>query len=81
VGIDELYWSQYGNMFQIGIAPCRIDIITQIDGLKYEETETVNAEVDGLVIPVISKIDFIKNKRAAGRQKDLADIESIESGS
>ena len=73
VGIDELYWSQYDNSFQIGVAPCRIDISTRIDGLKYEEVDTVDAEVDGLVIPVISKIDFIKNKRAAGRQKVLAE--------
>jgi hypothetical protein len=79
--IDELYLAQYGNMFQIGVAPCRIDLITQIDGVLYSNANKVDVEIEGIVIPVISKSDFIKNKRAAGRHKDLADIESLESGS
>jgi len=79
--IDDKYLATYGNMFQIGVAPCRIDIITQIDGVIYTDVKKIYALVDGLEIPVISKDDFIKNKKAAGRLKDLADVEALEGGS
>jgi predicted nucleotidyltransferase len=79
--IEVNYLSRYGNMFQIGVAPCRIDLITQIDGLRYEEVKFENAMVDGVELKIISREDFIRNKKAAGRLKDLADIESLENGS
>ena len=79
--IETDYLSRYGNMFQVGVAPCRIDIITQIDGLLYEDVKFENATVDGVEIKIISRDDFIRNKKAAGRLKDLADIESLENGS
>ena len=68
-------------MFQVGVAPCRIDLITQIDGLLYEDVKYENAMVDGVEIKIISRDDFIRNKKASGRLKDLADIESLENGS
>ena len=77
---DAEYLSRYGNMYQVGVAPCRIDVITQIDGVTYEEVRTQLVTVDGIEMKVISKEDFIKYKRAAGRMKDLADIEALESG-
>ena len=79
--IESEYLSRYGNMFQIGVAPCRIDLITQIDGLLYEDVKFENAMVDGVEIKIICRDDFIRNKKASGRLKDLADIESLENGS
>ena len=78
--IDDQYLANYSNMIQIGVAPCRIDIITKIDGVEYSSVVKIYAQVDDIVIPVISKDDFIKNKRAAGRLKDLADIEALQNG-
>lgn len=37
---DAEYLSHYGNMYQLGVAPCRIDLTTQIDGLVYEDAKT-----------------------------------------
>lgn len=79
--VEPEFLAVYGNMLQIGVAPCRIDVITHIDGLRYEDISVVTAEIDGCRMKIISRADFIKNKRAAGRNKDLADIDSLEGGS
>jgi len=69
-----------GMIFQIGIDPIRIDIITTVTGVKFEEA-IQNAkimEIDGINIPTISIQDLIKNKKASGRHRDLADVEVLE---
>jgi predicted nucleotidyltransferase len=67
-------------VFQIGVVPRRIEIVTSIDGLKFDEafsrSETV--EIDGIPVHVLSVADLIINKRATGRTKDLADAEMLE---
>lgn len=72
---------QHGTVFQIGVAPRRIDIITAASGLLFEEAYgrslPVNIEEIEVHIPSIS--DLILNKRASGRTKDLADAEALES--
>ncbi|MDR2972735.1 MAG: nucleotidyltransferase [Bacteroidales bacterium] len=67
-------------IFQIGVAPRRIDIITSIDGLKFEEafTRSQLIDIEGIPVHVLSVPDLIINKRAAGRLKDLADIEALQ---
>jgi len=67
-------------IFQIGVAPRRIDILTSVDGLNFEEafTNSQTIEIEGIPIQVISIADLIKNKRSTGRHKDLADAESLE---
>jgi len=67
-------------IFQIGVAPRRIDIITSVDGLKFDEAlaNSQTIEIEGIPIQVISITDLIKNKRSTGRNKDLVDAESLE---
>jgi hypothetical protein len=69
-----------GTVFQIGVAPRRIDIITAATGLQFEETYrnsiSINIEAVEVHIPCIN--DLIRNKRATGRTKDLADAETLE---
>ena len=67
-------------VFQIGVAPCMIDIITKISGVNYSEAinRAIVKEIDGVPVKVISKEDLIANNRASGRTKDLADIEALE---
>ena len=69
-----------GLIFQIGLAPCRIDILTSIDGLKFEDAFAGSnlIHIEGIPIHVLSIPDLIKNKRATGRTKDLADAEMLE---
>jgi hypothetical protein len=77
--LDPAYFAQPGNYFQIGVAPCRIDILNEIDGVRFDDAASEQVSIDGLTLPVIAKADFIRNKRAAGRPKDLADLASLES--
>jgi hypothetical protein len=69
-----------GLIFQIGVAPCRIDILTSIDGIKFDDafTRSEIVEIEGIPVHVLSISDLIKNKRATGRTKDLADAEMLE---
>ena len=64
------------TIIQIGVVPCRIDIITGIDGVRYAEAweNKIEVEVDGLKLFILSKADLLKNKIAANRDKDQSDI-------
>lgn len=77
IKIDD--FSTEGIIFQIGVIPRRIDIITKIDGVTYEEADEdkIIVEVEGLKIPVISLDKLIKNKMATGREKDELDIKAL----
>lgn len=68
-----------GLVFQIGVAPQRIDILTSIDGVDFPSAFDPRLEVDldGVRIPVISRSHLIQNKRASGRTQDLADLEAL----
>jgi predicted nucleotidyltransferase len=61
------------------VIPRRIDIITKIDGVTYEEADEdkIIVEIEGLKVPVISLEKFIKNKMATGREKDELDIKIL----
>jgi hypothetical protein len=63
-------------IFQIGVEPSRIDIITGIDGVVFDEAwnNKVTIEVEDLELHIISKADLLRNKIAAGRDKDQGDI-------
>ena len=67
-------------IFQIGVVPCRIDIITSIDGITFEDAYAHSEiiDIEGIPIRVLSKPDLIVNKKASGRMKDLADVEMLE---
>ena len=68
------------TIFQVGVAPRRIDIITAVSGLRFEETYSRSMAVDleGIEIRIPSLADLIRNKRASGRTKDIVDAEALE---
>ena len=70
-----------GTIFQIGVAPRRIDIITTASGLQFETTyqNSISVNIEGIEVRIPSIDDLILNKRAIGRTKDLADAEALES--
>jgi hypothetical protein len=74
------YLQKEDIVFQIGVAPRRIDILTSVDGLNFEDafTDSQIIEIEGILVHVLSMTDLIKNKRATGRTKDLADAEALE---
>lgn len=67
------------QVIQLGQPPLRIDLLTSIDGVTFKEVwgNRINREVDGLTVNLISFDDLIKNKKAANRRKDNADIEGL----
>jgi len=73
-------FSRPGIALQIGVAPRRIDLITKIDGLTYEEASRGKEiiEIEDLRVPVISQKNLIVNKLATGREKDKIDARNLE---
>ena len=67
-------------VFQIGVAPRRIDFLTSIDGVNFAEAEKdkLIIKINDIEVPIISVENLIKNKKATSRPKDLLDIESLK---
>jgi hypothetical protein len=65
---------------QFGLPPWRIDILTGISGVTFDEAwpERIEADSGDVSVPFIGRAAFVRNKRATGRLKDLADIESLD---
>ena len=64
---------------QLGLPPYRIDLLTSISGVDFDAAwaERVEGEIAGVLVPVLGLQSFVKNKRASGRKKDAADLESL----
>jgi len=80
LSVDDL--TNEGTIFQIGVAPVRIDILTHIDGISFDEAwpARLSTRVGGIEASVLSREHLIRNKRASGRLQDLADLERLERG-
>jgi hypothetical protein len=73
-------FSKPETVIQLGLSPLRIDILTSLTGLDFDEAqkEMLLVKIEGLEIPVISRSHLIKNKRALGRPQDQADVSRLE---
>ena len=69
-----------GTVFQIGVPPLRIDVITLIDGIDFDEAWPARLVTQFMDQPtaVLSREHLIRNKRASGRTQDIADVEWLE---
>ena len=69
-----------GLIFQIGVPPVRIDILTSIEGVAFPDAwhDRMHAHFAGEPVAVLSVAHLIVNKKAAGRRQDLADVERLE---
>jgi hypothetical protein len=69
-----------GTIFQIGVAPIRIDVITAIDGVDFGDAwaARLQAPFADQIVPILSREHLIQNKRAAGREQDLLDVKWLE---
>jgi len=81
VGLEASDLHQPDQIVQLGVRPNRIDLITSISGVTFDEAwmSRVPAEIDGLPVHFISRRLLIRNKRAVGRAQDLSDLEALES--
>ena len=68
-----------GQVVQFGLPPRRVDVITSIDGLKFDEAWDARTEtaVAGCRVPVISLMDLLRNKQAVDRPQDRVDVLAI----
>ena len=69
-----------GTIVQIGLPPRHIDVMTSATGLVFGEAWAgrVTHEAAHLSIPFLGRAELLRNKRATGRPKDLADIHALE---
>lgn len=78
--VTEADFATYDGVLQVGLPPRRIDILNRADGITFDEAiaEGRSFELEGREIPVIGLGALLKNKRAAGRAQDLADVKALE---
>jgi hypothetical protein len=67
------------HVVQLGVPPVRIDLLTSISGISWEEARggAVRGAYGGVPVDFIGRAQFVANKRAAGRRRDLADLEAL----
>ena len=79
--ITENTFKKRGIIFQIGVAPCRIDFITEISGnieFMCAKERAKKTEIEGIRLMTLSVEDLIKNKEATGRPKDIEDAKRLK---
>jgi hypothetical protein len=79
-GVSEADFATPGVTYQLGLPPRRIDVITAIDGVTFDEAWAgrVSQPVDDLEVPFLGRQELRRNERAAGRPKDLADLALLD---
>jgi hypothetical protein len=77
--VTEADFASYDGVLQIGLPPWRIDILNRADGITFDEAVAAGEsfDLDGRRIPVIGRDALLKNKQAANRPQDLADVEAL----
>ena len=73
-------FARLGVVYQIGVPPGRIDILTELTGLSFADAwpDRVRRPFGDVEVDFIGRASFLVNKRATGRAKDLGDIEGME---
>jgi hypothetical protein len=67
------------TVFQIGMPPARIDILTTISGVGFDEawSRRIDVPIGDLTVGALGRTDFVANKKASGRPKDLLDLQLL----
>ncbi len=79
-GVTQVDFATSGNVYQIGLPPRRIDLLTELTGVATDDvfSTRVTARVGALTLPFIGRRALLDNKRATARPKDLADVIELE---
>jgi hypothetical protein len=80
IGLTEDDFVRAGHVIQLGGAPNRVDLLTGIEGVSFDDVweGRVPGPFGPLSVSYIGRSEFIRNKRAVGRLQDLADIKALE---
>jgi hypothetical protein len=76
LGLTEDDFVKPDSVIQLGYPPYRIDILTSIEGVEFDDawSSRVIVAIDNLEVPFIGRVDLLANKRAAGKPQDIADV-------
>lgn len=79
-GLTQNDFTKEGNVIQLGYPPLRIDLLTHIDGVTFNECykNMKQIEIEGLLVNFIGYNDLLKNKSASGRPRDIDDIDHLK---
>ena len=79
-GVSEADFGVGGTVYQMGLPPRRVDVLTEISGVEFEPAWAGRFEltVHGHSVPFLGREALLTNKRAAGRDKDLLDVKLLE---
>jgi hypothetical protein len=79
IGVAEEDFTSEDQVVQLGVDPHRMDLMTSISGVAFEEAWNTReyGNLDGLQVPFISKELLKRNKAAVGRKQDLADLDYL----
>lgn len=78
--VAPTHFAADGAAYRFGIPPLKVELLTKVSGVSFEEARdgAGTFELAGRAIPYIGRSALIANKKAAGRYKDLADVEELE---
>ena len=79
-GVTSSHFAKEGDAYRFGIPPLRVEVLTKISGVSFDEAleDSKTFDLDSHPIPYIGRSALIRNKRSAARHKDLADVEELE---
>jgi predicted nucleotidyltransferase len=77
--LTQADFTKPGNVIQLGYPPLRIDLLTEIDGVTFEECfkNKKEVEIDDLIVNFIGYTDLLRNKKETGRPRDIDDIDNL----
>lgn len=77
--VPRSLFTKQDQVVRLGVPPLRIEIVTGVSGITFDPcyARRARAEIDGVLVSIIGLEDLKTNKKAAGRHKDLADLEQL----
>lgn len=79
LGLKKGDFQKPDNVIQLGVPPVRVDILTSLTGITWQKADRgkVEGSYGGIAVYFLGREEYIANKRALGRKKDLADLEAL----
>lgn len=80
LGLTKDDFTAHDRVIQLGQAPNRVDLLTRLWGVEFDEawSRRVDGTLDDVPVAMLALTDLIRNKRATGRPQDLADVAALE---
>lgn len=78
--VNEVDFATPELVAQFGLPPYRVDVMTSISGVRWDDAwpERLEGRLFGAPVAFLGRESFIRNKRSSGREKDLRDVRSLD---